>query len=139
VGEPNVWSVARLGSPDSPAADLTVNGLELSCAVPDDEAVEPAGATPFGLLAGSLSACTAMSVRTFLQRWRIDPGEVRVRVGVHVHPGSTPMLDRHVTVAGQVGQELREQLATEVDKTPVTVLLRDTMPIRTVLTTGAGD
>jgi hypothetical protein len=72
VGEPNVWSVARLPAPDSDAADLSVNGFELTCAVPDGTGAEPPGATPFGLLAASLSACTAMSVRTFLQRWDID-------------------------------------------------------------------
>jgi putative redox protein len=134
VGEPNVWSVARLPAPDSAEADVVVNGLELSCAVPDGGPAEPAGATPFGLLAASLSACTAMSVRTYLQRWHIDPGVVSVRVGVY--PSTPPMLDRHVVVAGDVQPELREQLASVVDSTPVTVLLRDAVTIRTVLTTG---
>jgi len=128
--------VARLPAPESEAADLSVNGLELSCAVPDDAGSEPAGATPFGLLAASLSSCTAMSVRTFLVRWRINPGAVTVRVGVH--RSTPPMLDRHVTVAADVDPDLREQLAGVVDSTPVTVLLRDAMTIRTVLTTGAG-
>ncbi len=135
VGEPNVWSVARLPAPESEAADLSVNGFELSCAVPDGTGDEPPGATPFGLLAASLSACTAMSVRTFLQRWHIDPGAVTVRVGVY--QSTPPMLDRRVTVDGEVGTDLREQLAGVVDSTPVTVLLRDAVTIRTVLTTGA--
>jgi putative redox protein len=134
VGEPNVWSVACLPTPESDAADLSVNGFELSCAVPDGTGAEPPGATPFGLLAASLSACTAMSVRTFLQRWEIDPGAVTVRVGVH--PSTPPMLDRRVTVACEVGRDLREQLAAVVDSTPVTVLLRDALTIRTELTTG---
>jgi putative redox protein len=135
VGEPNVWSVARLPAPESDAADLSVNGFELSCAVPDGTGAEPPGATPFGLLAASLSACTAMSVRTFLQRWDIDPGAVTVRVGVH--PSTPPpMIDRHVAVDGTVGPDLREQLAGVVDSTPVTVLLRDAVTIRTRLTTG---
>jgi putative redox protein len=134
VREPNVWSVARLPTPESGAADLSVNGFELSCAVPDDTEAEPPGATPFGLLAASLSACTVMSVRTFLVRWQIDPGAVTVRVGVH--PSTPPMLDRHVTVVAEVERDLREQLAAVVDSTPVTVLLRDAVTIRTVLTTG---
>lgn len=134
MGEPNVWSVARLPAPEAEAADLVVNGFELSCAVPDDSGAEPPGATPFGLLAASLSACTAMSVRTFLQRWDIDPGVVEVHVGVH--RSTPPMLDRRVTVDGEVGTDLREQLAAVVDSTPVTVLLRDAVTIRTQLTTG---
>jgi putative redox protein len=113
---------------------MSVNGLELTCAVPDDTGAEPPGATPFGLLAASLSACTAMSVRTFLQRWRIAPGAVTVRVGVH--QTTPPMLDRRVTVDCEVGPDLREQLASVVNSTPVTVLLRDAVTIRTELTTG---
>jgi putative redox protein len=75
-------------------------------------------------------------VRTFLQRWHIDPGAVTVRVGVY--QSTPPMLDRQVTVDGEVGTDLREQLAGVVDSTPVTVLLRDAVTIRTVLTTGSG-
>jgi putative redox protein len=75
-----------------------------------------------------------MSVRTFLQRWDIDPGAVTVHVGVH--PTQPPMLDRQVTVDSAVGPDLREQLAAVVDSTPVTVLLRDALTIRTELRTG---
>jgi putative redox protein len=46
------------------------------------------------------------------------------------------MLERHVTVGAAVEPDLREQLAAEVDNTPVTRLLRDAIPIRTVLNTG---
>jgi putative redox protein len=134
VGEPNVWSTARLADGDGRDADVDVNGFELSCTIPADAGPEPHGATPFGLLAAALSSCTVMSVRTFLQRWRIEPGEVTVRVAVR--SGSAPMLDRHVTVGAAVESDLREQLAAEVDNTPVTRLLRDAIPIRTVLDTG---
>jgi putative redox protein len=136
VGEPNVWSVARLPDAEHRNAAVTVNGFELACEIPADDGPEPAGATPFGLLAGSLSACTAMSVRDFLHRWRIEPGEVVVHVSVH--PGTPPMLDRRVTVAGAVEPDLREQLAAAIDNTPVTRLLLEAVPIRTVLTTGRG-
>jgi putative redox protein len=134
VGEPNVWSVARLPDAEHRNADVTVNGFELACEIPADTEPEPTGATPFGLLSGSLAACTAMSVRTFLRQWRIEPGAVEVRVAMR--PGHPPMMDRRVTVAGAVGPDLREQLAVEVDNTPVTRLLRDSISIRTTLTTG---
>jgi putative redox protein len=44
-------------------------------------------------------------------------------------------LERHVTVDCVVEPDLRRQLAAEVDSTPVTRLLRDSVPIRTVITT----
>lgn len=128
-----MWSTARLADGDGREAEVDVNGFALSCTIPADSGPEPDGATPFGLLAASLSSCTVMSVRTFLRRWRIEPGEVRVRVAVRA--GAVPMLDRLVTVDAEVGAELREQLSAEVDNTPVTRLLRDAMPIRTVIIT----
>lgn len=134
VGEPNIWSVARLPDVEHRDADVTVNGFDLSCEIPADTGPEPAGATPFGLLAGSLAACTAMSVRTFLRQWRIDPGEVEVRVAMRA--GNPPLMDRRVAVTGAVDPDMRGQLAAEVDTTPVTRLLRDSITIRTVLTTG---
>ncbi|MCO1657829.1 OsmC family protein [Pseudonocardia humida] len=134
MGEPNVWSVARLADVEDRNAEVTVNGFELPCEIPADHGPEPAGATPFGLLAGSLAACTAMSVRTFLRTWRISPGAVEVRVAVR--PGAPPMMDRQVSVQGDVEPDLREQLAVEIDNTPVTRLLRDALTIRTTLRTG---
>ncbi|MHA6783396.1 OsmC family protein [Pseudonocardia saturnea] len=134
MGEPNVWSTARLADGDGREADVEINGFTLRCTIPADTGPEPDGATPFGLLAASLSSCTVMSVRTFLKRWRIEPGEVTVRVAVR--SGTAPMLERHVTVGVPVEPDLREQLAAEVDNTPVTRLLRDAIPIRTVLDTG---
>lgn len=129
-----MWSTARLADDGGDVADVEVNGFALRATIPDDPAPEPAGATPFGLLAASLSACTVMSVRTFLRRWGVPPGEVTVRVAVR--GGAAAMLERHVTVDAVVGADLREQLSAEVDNTPVTRLLRDAVSIRTVLTTG---
>jgi len=126
--------VARLDDSGERRAGVSVNGFEMPCDVPLDDVPEPTGATPFGLLAGSLAACTAMSVRTFLHRWRIEPGEVEVRVAVRA--GQPPMMDRRVVVQGEVDRDLREQLAGEIATTPVTRLLRDAVTIRTVLTTG---
>ena len=77
-----------------------------------------------------------MSVRTFLRTWRVEAGEVQVRVAFVA--ASPPVMHREVTVPADVGLDLREQLAHAVDGTPVTVLLRDSITIRTVLTTGTG-
>ncbi len=135
MGEPRVWSIARLADGDRRDAAVDVNGFALDCTIPIEEDPEPTGATPFGLLAASLSACTVMSVRTFLQRWQVPSGEVVVRVAVRPG-GAAPVLERHVTVAGVVEPDLRRQLAVELDATPVTRLLRDAVPIRTLITTG---
>ena len=134
MGAANTWSTAVLTDDGGRSVAVDVNGFALSCDVPVDPEPNPGGPTPMGLLAASLSACTAMSVRTFLRRWRCDPGEVSVRVAVL--PGPEPALLREVRVAAFVDPDLREQLAAVVDGTPVTVLLVRSLTVRTVLRTG---
>jgi len=134
MNEGNTWSTAFLPDEDTRSATVSVNGYGLSCDVPVDPEPDPGAPTPMGLLAASLSACTAMSVRTFLRRWQSPPGEVHVRVSVL--PGPEPALHREVHVHGAVEHELREQLAAVVDSTPVTTLLRASLAIRTVLPIG---
>jgi len=46
VGEPRVWSIARLADGDCRDAAVDVNGFGLNCTIPIDDEPEPAGATP---------------------------------------------------------------------------------------------
>jgi putative redox protein len=130
---PAVWARGHLPDGDGRTVALDVNGLTVDCLVPaDDGPVD--GATSFGLLAASLSACTAMSVRTFLERWDVPPCAVSVDVAVEAGP--PPVLHRHVGLASDLGPDARRQLAAVVDSTPVTVLLRDALVIVTQLDVG---
>lgn len=127
---PAVWAQGRLADGDGRVFDLDVNGQPIECVVPADD-VEPEGATSFGLLADALSACTAMSVRSFLHRWELAGNTT---VDVALDPGSPPVLHRQVGVSGpafDVG--LREQLAVVVDNTSVTLMLRDAIVVVTRL------
>ncbi|MHC1562650.1 OsmC family protein [Actinomycetospora sp. C-140] len=131
---PAVWARGHLPDGDGRTVALDVNGLALDCVVPADDG-PPDGATSFGLLAASLSSCTAMSVRTFLHRWHV-PG-CAVTVDVSFEAGPPPVLHREVRLAVDLDPDARRQLATVVDSTPVTVLLRDALVIVTHLDVGA--
>ena len=70
--------------------------------------------------------------------FRRQTGTWYVQVGTKQHtlgPDEQVAVERHVTVGCVVEPDLRRQLAAEVDSTPVTRLLRDSVPIRTVITT----
>lgn len=131
---PRIWAESFLEPGPGRRADVNINGYPLECEITSDDAREPRGPTAFGLLAASLSACTAMSARTFLERWGIAPSATTVHVGFE--DGSPPVMHRHVTVTAALSVDMREQLAAVVDSTPVTVLIRDGIPIRTRITTG---
>lgn len=127
---PAVWAHGRLADGDGRVVDLDVNGELIECVVPPGD-VEPEGATSFGLLAGALSACTAMSVRSFLHQWQLA-GDITVDVAFDA--GSPPVLRRKVAVSGPAFDlGLREQLAVVVDNTPVTLMLRDAIVVVTRL------
>lgn len=134
VTEHGIWSRARLATDDGREVSLDLNGDRLRCTVPASAAEPATGATSFGLLAGALSSCTAMSVRTFLQRWHLEPAGVAVEVAFDT--GSPPVMHREVTVEAALDTGEREQLATVVDATPVTVLLQDSLIITTRIVTG---
>ncbi len=130
-----VRAVARVTTGPGRSTDLDINGYAMECEVPVDDTVAATGPTAFGLLAASLSACTAMSARTFLERWEVDPTAVRVEV--QARGGQDALVDRHVVVSAPLSTGMREQLAAVVDRTPVTVLLRDSLTIRTRISSAA--
>jgi putative redox protein len=132
---PAVWARGHLPDGDGRTVAIDVNGLAVDCVVPADDAPVD-GATSFGLLSASLSACTAMSVRTFLRRWDV-PG-CAVTVEVSFEAGPPPVLHRRVVLAADLDADARRQLAAVVDSTPVTVLLRDALVIVTHLDVGTG-
>ncbi len=135
VETPMVRAVARVTAGPGRSADLAIDGYAIECEVPVDDTAAASAPTPFGLLAASLSACTAMSARTFLERWEVGPTAVRVEV--QARGGPDALVDRHVVVAAPLSVGLREQLAAVVDSTPVTVLLRDSLTIRTRISASA--
>ena len=129
-----VRAVGRLAPGSGRSVDLDIDGFEVSCDVPADDRAAMSGVTSIGLLAASLSACTAMSSRTFLQRWHIEPSRVQVEVRMH---GRDAVMERHVVVVdAALAPDMREQLAAVVDETPVTVLLRDSVTILTRISSG---
>jgi putative redox protein len=129
-----VRAVGRLAPGSGRSVDLDIDGFEVRCEVPADDRAAMSGVTSIGLLAASLSACTAMSSRTFLQRWHIEPS--RVQVEVRMHGGRDAVMERHVVVDAALAPDMREQLAAVVDETPVTVLLRDSVTIVTRISSG---
>jgi uncharacterized OsmC-like protein len=131
---PAAWARGRLPDGDGRVVSLDINGLALDCTVPAGDG-EPDGVTAFGLLAASLSSCTAMSVRTFLHRFDLDRATVEVDVALEAGP--PPVLHRRVGLAADLDPDARAQLAAVVDATPVTVLLRDALVIVTRLEVGA--
>jgi uncharacterized OsmC-like protein len=87
-----------------------------------------AGPTPLELMTGALAACSAMSVRTQLERDG-DPGDIEVVVTLDAGPPT--LLYRRVLLAFRLEPAEAHRLAEALERTEVTMMLRPAFAIRT--------
>jgi putative redox protein len=89
-----------------------------------------AGASPLGLLAASLAACTAIAARTQLERLG-ERGDVEVVVTLDAGP--PPLLYRRVQLDHRLDARDARALAAALDRGEVTMMLRPAFTIRTAV------
>lgn len=88
--------------------------------------------TPFQLLLAGLGACTAITLRMYAQRkgWTLPSLDVDVRL--HEQEGAKHV-ERVLAVGGELSEEQRARLVEISEKTPVTLVLKQGVEIRTRL------
>ena len=92
-----------------------------------------AGPAPFDYLVSALGACTAITLRMSGERKGWDLGEIRVELQAHKDAQGNAGIDRQVTVGGALNAEQRDRLADVCERTPVTLVVKSGLPVRTQL------
>ena len=129
-----------VGSTGSTAAkyrvDVRAGSHQLIADEPEAAGGGDFGPSPFGLVASGLAACTATTLRKYAERkgWEITTIEVDVRYDVDVDIGHRTM-ERTITVPAGLTTEQRERLADIAERTPVTLAIREGIPIMTTFQT----
>ena len=121
---------ARIGR-DKYRTEIEVGGHRL---VSDEGAKlggADAGPAPYDLVLAGLGACTAITLRMYADRkqWPLESVEVRLKT---VREGDTLRIERILVIAG-LDDEQKARLADIAERTPVTLSLKNGMPIRTSL------
>ncbi|WP_028218174.1 OsmC family protein [Paraburkholderia oxyphila] len=96
------------------------------------EGGEDRGPAPFALVLSGLAACTAATLRMYMQRKTWPNATIGVEVSLHAEQDGTQYIRRGVTVAG-VDEAQRARLAEICEKTPVTLFIKRGTRIDTTL------
>jgi uncharacterized OsmC-like protein len=117
---------ARLAATAGRAVEVRLGPHQVVADHPDDGPGK--GPTPLELLAASLAACSAMTVRTHLERDG-DPGDIEVVVTLDAGPPT--LFYRRVLLPFRLQPDEAHRLAELMERTEVTMMLKPAFSIRT--------
>ncbi len=120
---------ARIGK-DRYRTEISVGGRDLIADEPPALGGQGAGFAPYDLLLASLGACTAITLRMYADRkgWPLESLEV----GLRLHGVEERRIDRTLTITG-LDEEQKARMADIAERTPVTLTLKNGLPIDTRL------
>ena len=123
------YGTARIGE-DKYRTEIHVGGRDLVADEPPALGGQGAGFAPYDLLLASLGACTAITLRMYADRkgWPMESLEV----GLRLHGIEEKKIDRTLTIVG-LDDEQRARMADIAERTPVTLTLKNGLPIETRL------
>ena len=119
-------------------AELRAGGHELVADEPAAGGGANAGPSPFVLLLSGLAACTAMTLRMYADRkgWTVEAIEIDVRYDVD--EDGTSSIVRVITLPADLPVDQRDRLADIAERTPVTLAIRNGVPIATTVRAADG-
>jgi putative redox protein len=111
---------------------IDVSGFSLRADEPMSLGGGNTGPAPYDLLAASLTACTAITLRMYAEhkQWPLTALEIDVRL---VKADGGDRIERTLAIVG-LDEQQRARLAEVAERTPVTLTLKAGIPIQTMLT-----
>ncbi|ESQ85186.1 hypothetical protein AEAC466_05610 [Asticcacaulis sp. AC466] len=124
-------ATAHIGT-DTYATTLHVAGRTLMSDEPVANGGQNAGLAPYDFLLSALASCTAITLRMYANHkgWPVTS----IDVALHFYrDGEKEVIDRVVTIEGDLSADQHERLLQVTERTPVTKTLKQGLTITTTL------
>ena len=122
---------ARIGTTNY-AVSIAAGRHQLSADERADLGGQDVGPSPSELLCSALCACTAITLSMYAGRKQWPLRAVHVDVNL-THAGKQSAIERVLSFEGELDDQQRDRLADIAERTPVTLTLKQGVPIRTTV------
>lgn len=116
---------------------LSMRGHLLVADEPVDNGGKDAGPTPSELVLAGLAACTASTLRMYIDRkdWEVERIDLELSIQTEkTETGQISRIDRVINITGNITDEQKARLLEIADKCPVHKLLTNPIEIKTTST-----
>ena len=117
------------------AVTIDASGHRILADEPPSRGGANAGPAPFDLLVAALTACTSITLSMYADHKRWDLKSLTVGVNL-AGDEKDRRIDRTLHLEGNLTEEQRSRLADVAERTPVTLTLKNGLPILTRLDPG---
>lgn len=102
---------------------------------PTDAGGGDAGPSPFDYLLAALGTCTSITLRMYAERKGWQLGDVTVQLA-YSRSKDTASIKREISVSAPLSEEQRARLADIVERTPVTLAIKQGVQMGTTVSAG---
>jgi putative redox protein len=104
---------------------------------PTERAGGDAGPAPFDYLLAALGSCTSITLRMYADRKGWDLGNVSVNLEYIRESKDVARITREVSVSARISEEQRARLADIIERTPVTLAIKQGVGIASNVSSAA--
>ena len=91
------------------------------------------GPSPFDLLNVSLASCTAIYLRTIINKYNILTGTIGIKIIIYLQEDKSLLFDRTITIEKQISEDERAYILEQSNFSPTTIVLKKGNTINTRL------
>lgn len=115
---------------------VTAGSHKLFADEPKDRDGGDAGPAPFDYLLAALGSCTSITLRMYADRKGWDLGNVSVKLAYIRESKELARITRDVAVSAPISEEQRARLADIIERTPVTLAIKQGVGIASNVSIG---